>query len=88
MTPEWEELKGALCKLPAEFSGPVLAKMTEIERRTLPERAADLIDHCNFDRYRMDVIGVSAVNIGTAMNLLMIISKALRAGDLTELAKW
>lgn len=84
MTPEWEELKRRLkiniadqrderFKRGVEYA---IMQILEIEKRTLPERVAELLENAVM------------CNHWHGPQLLPVIAKALRTGDLTELEKW
>lgn len=82
MTPEWEELRNWAIH---NMERRTLDKMKEIERRTLPERVAKLLEGFDHKKWsqRPDM-ETGYFSEGIADKVIA----ALRTGDTSELEKW
>lgn len=90
MGKEWQELKGYVSGLYGEKATikviDILRFMEDLERRSLPERVAKLLD--NLSHTKMIASNVLSPGADIVHFTNKLISKALRTGDTTELEKW
>jgi len=84
MTPEWEELKSWLISCGLAY-GSAVKKMEDIERRTLPERVAKLLDGFDFNRFDDAEPPLKQCN---TQYIAIWVTHALRTGDTSPLEKW
>lgn len=89
MNTEWEELLGKIARSGwiGRMEKAIIAEWAkEIERRTLPERVAEIIEKAG----TLETINSLNLVLGASITRAtrLEIAKALRTGDLSAIKKW
>lgn len=92
MDKEWEELKEWFRAEAAGLLGNTAAikcesKMSELERRSLPERVAEILENLDGDKFAEASTHQKYKRWSWEL-VVPEIAKALRTGDLSEIQKW